>query len=331
MRRSNPVSLTAVFLLISVLVCVPVAAQQTGSTSRYALVIGNSNYADLGKLKNPVNDATDMAAALKGIGFEVTLLLDADIIAMDEAVLRLSSNLARRADSVGFFFFAGHGIQSGGVNYLIPSDAKIPGESYLKVRALAAQTVMDNLLQARNSLNVIVLDACRDNPFSWGRSGTRGLTVVGDQPAGSIVAYATSAGSVAQDGSGRNGVFTTELLKHICTPGMEIKEVFNRTGAGVLAATLNKQNPAVYNQFFGSVFLAGESAPVQDSPTTATTTTTIQAVKTKTPTLSFTKSYGSVVINTKTTGSSIWTMWNSLSCRRGPMPGWTISRRGTIV
>jgi formylglycine-generating enzyme required for sulfatase activity len=281
------------------------AAQAAGGGERFALVIGNSDYSDLGSLKNPVNDATDMAKALEELGFEVTLLLNADLIAMDEAVLRLSSNLARKADSTGFFYYAGHGVQSGGVNYLIPSEAKIPGESYLKVRALAAQTVMDNLLEARNGLNVIVLDACRDNPFSWGRSGTRGLTMVGNQPSGSIVVYATSAGSVALDGTGRNGVFTAELLKHLRTPGVEINEVFNRTGAGVLAATLNRQNPAVYNQFFGTAYLAGQEAPAAVLPSTTTTTTlaAVAVAKTKTPTLSMTKSYGSVTISTKSAGT----------------------------
>ena len=225
---------------------------------RFALVVGNSNYAELGKLKNPGNDANDMAGALKGLGFNVTLLLDADLVTMDEAVLRLKTNLAQRADSIGFFFYAGHGVQSQGVNYLIPSDARIPGESYLRVRALPAQTVMDNLQESRNVLNVVVLDACRDNPFSWGRSGSRGLSVVGTQSAGSLVAYATSAGATAQDGAGRNGVFTTELLKNIVTPGLDIDEVFKRTGAAVQSVSLGKQTPAVYNQFFGSAFLAGK-------------------------------------------------------------------------
>ena len=285
MRRFNLVSFIVIFFSVCAFSTGGVTAQQIGQVGRYALVIGNADYADLGKLKNPHNDATDIALALKSIGFEVTLLMDADLIKMDEAVLRLSSNLSTRADSVGFFYYAGHGVQSGGVNYLIPSDANIPGESYLKVRALAAQTVMDNLLQARNNLNVIVLDACRDSPFSWARSGTRGLTVIGDQPAGSIVAYATSAGSVAQDGPGRNGVFTAELLKHIGTPGVEIKEVFNRTGAGVLAATLNRQNPAVYNQFFGQAFLAGKLVQPQVPPPKA-----------------FLNLLGSLVVRTKTAG-----------------------------
>lgn len=243
----------------------PLAAQAVGSGARYALVIGNGSYVELGKLKNPSNDAADMAAALKDLGFKVDLLVDADLARMEDAVIRLGANLSQSADSTGFFFYAGHGVQSGGVNYLIPADARIASEAFLKTKALAAQSVLDTLQQSRNALNVVVLDACRDNPFSWSRSGSRGLTVVGSQPPGSIVAYATSAGSVAQDGTGRNGVFTQELLKHLKTPSLEIKDVFNRTGKGVSGATGGKQVPAVYNQFFDTAYLAGSAAPAPAS------------------------------------------------------------------
>jgi hypothetical protein len=230
------------------------------SERRYALVIGNGSYVELGRLKNPENDARDMAAALRELGFEVKLLVDADLVAMEEAVERLGGELARSPDSVGFFFYAGHGVQSGGINFLIPADAHIVSESYLKTKSLPAQSVLETLQRARNALNVVVLDACRDNPFSWGRSGSaRGLSVVGNQPPGSIIAYATRAGSVAQDGLDRNGIFTAELLKQIRSPGVEIKDMFNRTGKAVTTATAGKQVPAVYNQFFDEAYLAGKA------------------------------------------------------------------------
>lgn len=241
---------------------VTIAAQGQAKGGRYALVIGSSHYTDLASLKNPGNDATDMAAALRGLGFEVNLLLDADLIQMENAVARLGTQLSAAPSSIGFFYYAGHGVQSNGVNYLIPADARILNEAYLKTKALAAQSVLDVLQGAGNSLNVVVLDACRDNPFGWARSGMRGLSVVSSQPPGSIVVFATSAGSTAQDGSGRNGVFTSELLKNIAVPGLEIKDVFNRTGAGVQEATVGKQTPAVYNQFFGSAYLAGAGGSV---------------------------------------------------------------------
>jgi len=267
-----PVLLSILLLFMSVPALLQ--AQNVGGGPRYALVIGNGVYQELGKLKNPVNDATDMAKALGEIGFQVKLLTDADLSAMEDAVIRLGNQLAQSADSTGFFFYAGHGVQSGGINYLVPADARIASETFLKTKALAAQSVLDTLQQSRNALNVVVLDACRDNPFSWSRSGSRGLSVVGSQPPGSIVAYATSAGSVAQDGTGRNGVFTQELLKHLSTPGLEIKDVFNRTGKAVGQVTAGKQVPAVYNQFFDAAYLAGA---------TASTPAAVSATPSKTP------------------------------------------------
>jgi len=263
----NAVRLRLAVFVLSFALSLP--AQTVGSGPRYALVIGNGSYVDLGKLKNPPNDAQDMAAALKDLGFKVDLLVDADLPKMEDAVIRLGNNLSGSADSTGFFFYAGHGVQSGGVNYLIPADARIASEAFLKTKSLAAQSVLDTLQGARNALNVVVLDACRDNPFSWSRSGSRGLTVVGSQPPGSIVAYATSAGSVAQDGTGHNGVFTQELLKNLKTPGLEIKDVFNRTGKAVGTATTGKQVPAVYNQFFDNAYLAGAAAAKTTAPSSA--------------------------------------------------------------
>ena len=254
---------------IMFLLALPLVAQAQGL--RYALVIGNGNYADLGKLKNPANDAQDMSEALKALGFKVKLLVDADLPTMEDAVLRLGNDLSQAADSVGFFFYAGHGVQSGGTNFLIPADAHIIAESYLKTKALPAQSVMDSLQGSRNALNVVVLDACRDNPFSWSRSGTRGLGLVGSQPPGSIVVYSTSSGSVAQDGAGRNSVFTTELLKQLAVPGLEVKELFSRTGKAVSSETAGKQVPAVYSQFFDSAYLsqarvAAAAVPAASAP-----------------------------------------------------------------
>ena len=177
-------------------------------------------------------------------------------------MVRLGNQLSTSKDAVGFFYYAGHAVQSNGINYLVPADAHIASESFLRTKALAAEEVLDILHQAHNALNVMVLDACRDNPFSWARSGTRGLTVMSAQPPGSIIAYATSAGSVAQDGTGRNGVFTAELLKNLSTPGIEIKEVFNRTGSAVERRQPSEHRSRDIVQFFGSAFLAGR-APSQ--------------------------------------------------------------------
>jgi len=226
---------------------------QTGP--RYALLIGNSDYQGLSSLKNPVNDAQDLGSALKRLGFSVEVLTNGDLRAMEAAVLRFSRSLAMDPSSVGFFYYAGHGVQSQGNNFLIPSGAVIPGESFLPNRALSAQAVLGSMQGSGNALNLIVLDACRDNPFGWARSGSRGLSVISQQPPGSIIVYATTAGSVALDGEERNGVFTGELLKHIETPNLDLGQILNRTAASVQRKTGGQQVPAVYQQYFDPIVL----------------------------------------------------------------------------
>ncbi|MDR1901941.1 MAG: caspase family protein, partial [Treponema sp.] len=194
------------FLFFAVLALAPLwtlAAQQ-----KYALVIGNGAYTNITRLNNPVNDANDMTAALQSLGFQVDTVLNGSLDQMENAVVRLKNRLSTNDNAYGFFFSAGHGVQASGENYLIPADANIASESFLRTKALHMQAVLDELNQAGNALNIVALDACRDNPFSWARSGSRGLQVVGSQPADSIIVYATSAGSTAADGTGRNGLFT---------------------------------------------------------------------------------------------------------------------------
>ena len=230
---------------------------QTGNSPvrKHALVIGNGNYTGLTRLANPVNDADDMAGALQSLGFSVEKLINANLDQMDSAIMRLKDHLSESSNSYGFFFYAGHGVQSGGENYLVPVDANIPRESFLRSRSLSVQTMLDELNDAGNSLNVVVLDACRDNPFGWGRSTNRGLVVVNYQPADSIIVYASSAGQIAGDGTGRNGLFTSQLLPNLLIPGIEVAEVFRRTGADVAEISARQQIPAVYNQFFGTAYL----------------------------------------------------------------------------
>ena len=244
-------------------------AQQNSTPQKFALVIGNGAYAGLSRLTNPVNDADDMAAALQDLGFTVDKVLNGNLDQMERAVSRLKNRLSVSGDAYGFFFYAGHGVQSGGENYLIPVDANIPGENYLRSRAVSVQIVLDELNDARNSLNVVVLDACRDNPFGWARSGSRGLALVSRQPADSIIVYATSSGQTASDGTGRNGLFTGQLLNNLRTPGLEVAEVFKRTGANVSAVSNRQQIPAVYNQFFGTAYLGEPGETAEHSPAVA--------------------------------------------------------------
>jgi len=256
------------------------------SQQKYALVIGNGAYTGISRLNNPVNDANDVSAALQSLGFTVDKVLDANLDQMESSIMRLKNRLSASKNSYGFFFYAGHGVQSGGENYLIPVGASIPSENYLRDRAVSVQVMLAELNDAGNELNVVVLDACRDNPFSWRRSGSRGLTVVSNQPADSIIVYATSAGSTAADGTDRNGLFTSYLLNNLKTPGLEVKEVFNRTGADVARASNKAQIPAIYSQFFETAYLGSKpqattaqpSQPQQANTQPAPQTNTQQSV-----------------------------------------------------
>jgi len=205
----------AIFISLSFFIAAGLFAQQNVSApQKFALVIGNGKYTGITKLNNPENDANDMAAVLQGLGFSVEKVLNGNLSQMENGIVNLKNRLKGSKNSYGFFFYAGHGVQSNGENYLIPIDANIQSESFLRRQAISVQEMLDELNNAGNELNVIVLDACRDNPFPWKRSNSRGLQVVSNQPADSIVVYATSAGSTAADGTGRNGLFTGYLINN---------------------------------------------------------------------------------------------------------------------
>ena len=211
--------------------------------NRYALVIGNSDYgADLGSLKNPVNDAYDMSTLLNEKGFSVIKLINASQREMEQGISKFTKQLNEK-NSVGLFFFAGHGISLNGSNYLIPIGANIKGEGDVKYEAVDSGRVMSGMQYAGNNLNMVILDACRNNPFARNfRSISRGLVRV-EPPKGSLVLYATSPGEVAADGNGRNGVFTQHLLAAMDTPNINIEQVFKVTANNVYNATNKNQLP----------------------------------------------------------------------------------------
>jgi len=231
------------------------APQDVSAPQKFALVIGNGAYTSISRLSNPVNDADDMAAVLQDLGFSVEKILNGSLDEMESAVTSFKNRLSLSRNSYGFFFYAGHGVQSNGENYLIPVDASIQSEGNLRVRTVSVQAMLDDLNDAGNELNIIVLDACRDNPFGWSRSGNRGLAMVAKQPADSIVVYATSAGSTSADGTGRNGLFTGHLLENLKIPGIEVNEVFRRTMGDVARNSDNQQRPAIYSQFSEIAYL----------------------------------------------------------------------------
>lgn len=248
--------------IIFFLIVVTIYGQQnTAEPRKYALVMGNGDYTGIARLNNPVNDAGDMAAALTDMGFSVDRVINGNLEQMERAIMQFKNRLSVSRDTYGFFFYAGHGVQSSGENYLIPVDANIQSEGNLRVRAVSVGAMLDDLNSAGNELNIVILDACRDNPFGWSRGGNRGLSILSNAPADSIIVYATSAGSTASDGQGRNGLFTEHLLKNLRTPGLEANEVFRLTMGDVARASGNQQRPAIYNQFPGTAYLGSKPAP----------------------------------------------------------------------
>lgn len=207
---------------------------------RVALVIGNGRYAD-SPLTNPSNDAKAVAGALEGLGFEVLEFHDLDQRGMKRAILSFGERLD--AGSIGLFYYAGHGMQVQGRNYLIPIGAQITGEADTEIEAVDVAAVLAKMENAHNRLNIVILDACRNNPFarSW-RSTAAGLAMI-DAPNGTLVAYATSPGRVAADGEGANGVYTESLIKYVLTPGLRIEDVFKRVRTEVREKTSGAQIP----------------------------------------------------------------------------------------
>jgi len=219
--------------IIALLTCLslPVIAPAQDSrglavkSERLALVIGNSAY-QTAPLKNPVNDAEDLAGVLSAMGFRVSLKKNVDKRTMEESIRNFGRQL--KGGGVGLFYFAGHGMQVEGQNYLIPVNAKIESESDIKYEAVDAGLVLGKMEDAGNQLNIVILDACRNNPFSRSfRNAATGLACM-DAPTGSLIAYSTAPGAVAADGSERNGIFTKHLIKHLATPDLTVEQVLKR-------------------------------------------------------------------------------------------------------
>lgn len=205
-----------------------------------ALVIGNGNYASA-SLKNPVNDARDMADLLKGKGFDTMLVINGSQKKMEESIRKFGKKIMR--GGVGLFYYAGHGMQVNGTNYLIPVGADIDAEDEVKYESVNTNMILSKMETAGNSLNMIFLDACRNNPFSRSfRSGNRGLAQM-DVSRGALIAFSTAPGNTAADGDGRNGLFTKHLLKKMNTPGLEISSLLKSVRKSVRIESGNKQVP----------------------------------------------------------------------------------------
>jgi len=210
------------------------------SEHRVALVIGNNAYSD-SPLLNPVNDARAMSQALRRFGFELVYGENLSLTDMKRNIRTFGEKI--RNGGVGLFYYAGHGVQINGRNYLIPVSATITKEEEVEDEAVDVGLVLAQMQNARNRLNLIILDACRNNPFARSfRSINSGLASI-NAPSGTLIAYATAPGSVASDGAAKNGLYTQELLNTMSVPGLKIEELFKRVRIAVQNKTAGKQIP----------------------------------------------------------------------------------------
>ncbi|MCE2995562.1 MAG: caspase family protein [Cyclobacteriaceae bacterium] len=224
----------------------PTLADEYKDEKRYALVIGNTNYKFVQQLRNASNDANDMAAELENSNFEVIKVIDGDYNQMRDAFRKFNQllNNGPKDQTVGLFYYAGHGLQNEGENYLIPIDADVKDEIDIPRVCLPMQrVVLANMERSSTRMNIVIMDACRNNPFpSSSRStGDAGLAEI-KRAKGSFIAYATAPGSTASDGTGRNGLYTQELLKAMKRPGRTIESVFKEVRYNVLKLSNDKQN-----------------------------------------------------------------------------------------
>jgi uncharacterized caspase-like protein len=247
-----------VLLVAAAVLCVHRAE---AAPDRVALVIGNGAYKSVAPLANPGNDAADMAAALRRIGFDVVEGRDLDKRGMETKIIEFSRKLDDA--NLALFFYAGHGLQVSGKNYLVPVDAKVERAADLSFETIDVSQVLAQM-EADKRVNLVFLDACRDNPLARSLARTMGTrsAAVGQGLAsiqsaiGTLIGYATQPDNVALDGSGRNSPFTTAMLKHLPTPGLDISVLMRRVRADVVQATGQKQVPWDHSSLIGEVILA---------------------------------------------------------------------------
>lgn len=230
------------------------AQSPTQAARRIALVVGNDAYQFVHPLQNAAADARDLGRVLSESGFEATVVTNVKRREFYQLIDAFAAKIAASPDTVGLFFYAGHGIQANGKNYLIPVDADLATEGDLEADAVDAGKMLRAMDEARNAVNIVILDACRDNPLPKGRSVSRGLGTM-HAPQGTFIGYAAAPGQTAQDGAtGTNGVFTASLMKQMTVPGLTIEDVFKRTMSGVQQNTSGKQVPWMESSLQGNFY-----------------------------------------------------------------------------
>jgi len=215
--------------------------------------MGNSNYSSA-PLKNPSNDAKAIAKELQNLGFEVLVYTDLSLNDMKKHIRTFGEKLSANK-GIGLFYYAGHGIQYSGENYIIPVDAKIEKEQDIEFESVNLKRILGEMDYAQNNMNIVILDACRNNPFarSFRSSSSNGLATT-TAPQGTMIAYSTAPGSVASDGTGNNGLYTEELLKAITKPGIKIEDVFKQVRLNVYEKSNKQQIPWENSSIFGDFY-----------------------------------------------------------------------------
>ncbi|WP_435627051.1 SUMF1/EgtB/PvdO family nonheme iron enzyme [Candidatus Ferrigenium straubiae] len=236
-------------------------AKSAGEQRRVALVIGNAAYQGITALKNPLNDAKDISDTLNKLGFEVIEVTNATQREMNLAIASFGQKLS--TDTAALFFYAGHGLQVKGKNYLVPVDAQINSEAEVRAVTVDMDTVMDQL--AASTMSIVILDACRNNPFERSFRKMGGGLAQMDAPKGSFIAYATSPGKTAADGDGRNGLFTQELLKQINEPGLELGMLMRKVRASVATRSGDAQMPWDSSSMTGAFYFKPDDGVQVDS------------------------------------------------------------------
>lgn len=239
---------------------------EIATEQRVALVIGNSAYRKA-PLLNPSNDAQAMASALTASGFSVLYKDNATYREMTGLIRQFGDRL--RSGGVGVFYYAGHGMQIKGHNYLVPVDSEIEREDEVAYSSIDANLILEKMEAANNRMNIVILDACRNNPFVRNsRSGAQGLAQM-EAPVGTLIAFSTSPGSVASDGNGKNGLYTSHLLKNIKQPGLRIEDVFKHVRFAVRQESGGKQIPWEATSLEGDFYFTTVPASNQKPPVQA--------------------------------------------------------------
>lgn len=226
------------------------------SEKRIALVIGNAAYQNGSALKNPVNDANLMASTLKSLGFEIILITNASLKTMQMVSVDFTNKIGNY--DVALFFYAGHGIQLDGINYLVPIDAMMDNREMAKYEAFSINDINDAFMANGSKINIMILDACRNNPFSWTRGGERGFTKIDNPSKGTIIAFATQPGSTASDDAGENGLYTSKLVQQMKIP-QSIENVFKKTRIAVNNASDGKQVPQDWSSLMDDFYFKRET------------------------------------------------------------------------